>query len=210
MTTETGYLKRFDYEIITPNGTVVRPPNGHYWRYSKEQMQTLISEGRVWFGKEGDNIPRLKQYLADAQHKMVVSTVWKYPEVGSYQEARQEVNKLFNNSHYFIDTKPIRLIKRLLQLANCTKSIVLDAFSYGATTAHTVMQLNAEDGGNRKFISIQKKEDFPENCEEVKDEFMDICEFEKERIRRAGKEILEEKTNKVTNLDIGFRVLKLD
>ena len=210
MTVKT-YSASYDYEIITPSGAVVKPADGRCWFTSKERMQKLISEGRVWFGESGSNMPRLKRYLADVQQGMTATTIWKYSEVGHNQEGRQEVKKLFNDKGYFDGPKPIRLLGRILQIANTQKdSLILDFFSGSATTAHAVMQLNAEDGGNRKFIMVQLPEETDAKSEAYKAGYKNICEIGKERIRRAGKKVKEESPLTTQNLDIGFRVLKLD
>ena len=214
MTVKT-YSANYDYEIITPNGSVMRPTDGRCWFTSKERMQKLIDEGRVWFGENGGNMPRLKRYLADVQQGMTATTIWKYDEVGHNQEGRQEVKKLFDDKGYFDGPKPTRLLQRILQIANLEKdSIILDFFSGSATTAHAVMQLNAEDGGNRKFIMVQLPEGTDEKSEAFKAGYKNICEIGKERIRRAGKKIIEEcprgGDNFTRSVDIGFRVLKLD
>ena len=210
MTVKT-YSKAYDYEIITPNGTIMTPPNGRCWFTSKERMMRLIDEGRVSFGEDGGNMPRLKRYLADVQQGMTPTTIWKYDEVGHNQEGRQEVKKLFDGNGYFDGPKPLRLLQRILTIANLNSdSLILDFFSGSATTAHAVMKLNAEDGGNRKFIMVQLPELTDEKSEAYKAGYKNICEIGKERIRRAGKKVKEEAGLQGQNLDIGFRVLKLD
>lgn len=212
MTVKT-YSAAYDYEIITPNGSIMTPPNGRCWFTSKEKMMKLIDDGRVWFGENGGNMPRLKRYLADVQQGMTPITIWKYTDVGHNQEGRQEVKILFDNNGYFDGPKPVRLLSRILQIANTSKdSLVLDFFSGSATTAHAVMQLNVEDGGNRKFIMVQLPEKTDEKSEAYKAGYKNICEIGKERIRRAGKKIKEDNKDKegIEKLDTGFRVLKLD
>lgn len=212
MTVKT-YSAAYDYEITTPNGSKMTPPNGRCWFTNKEKMMKLIADGRVWFGEDGGNMPRLKRYLADVQQGMTPTTIWKYTEVGHNQEGRQEVKILFDNNGYFDGPKPVRLLSRILQIANTQKdSIILDFFSGSATTAHAVMQLNAEDGGNRKFIMVQLPEKTDPNSEAYKAGYPNICEIGKERIRRAGQKIKEENKDKegIEKLDTGFRVLKLD
>ena len=210
MTVKT-YNAAYDYPITTPNGTVVRPTNGRCWFTSKERMDELIKSGRVWFGEDGGNVPRIKRYLADVQQGMTPTTIWKYDEAGHNQEGRQEVKDLFEGQGYFDGPKPLRLLNRILQIANLkTDSIILDFFSGSATTAHAVMQLNAEDGGHRKFIMVQLPEPCDEKSEAFKARYKNICEIGKERIRRAGEKIKEESPLTTQDLDIGFRVLKLD
>lgn len=210
MTVKT-YSANYDYEIVTPNGSVMSPPNGRCWFTSKERMDKLIQENRVWFGETGGNMPRLKRFLCDVQQGMTATTIWKYTEVGHNQEGRQELKKLFDNKGYFDGPKPLRLISRILTIANLSaNSIILDFFSGSATTAHAVMQLNAEDGGKRKYIMVQLPEETPEDSEARKAGYDTIPDIAKERIRRAGKKIKEESPLTTADLDTGFRVFRLD
>lgn len=210
MTVKT-YSAAYDYPITTPNGTVVNPTNGRCWFTSKERMQKLIEDGRVYFGADGGNTPRLKRYLANVQQGMTPTTIWKCDDVGHNQEGRQELKKLFDDKGYFDSPKPQRLMHRILKVANLLdNSIVLDFFSGSASTAHAVMQLNAEDGGHRKFIMVQLPEKCDEKSEAYKAGYKNICEIGKERIRRAGAKIKEEAGLAAQNLDTGFRVLKCD
>lgn len=210
MTVKT-YSAAYDYPITTPNGTVVNPTNGRCWFTSKERMQKLIEDGRVYFGADGGNTPRLQRYLADVQQGMTPTTIWKCDDVGHNQEGRQELKKLFDDKGYFDSPKPQRLMHRILKVANLLdNSIVLDFFSGSASTAHAVMQLNAEDGGHRKFIMVQLPEKCDEKSEAYKAGYKNICEIGKERIRRAGAKIKEEAGLAAQNLDTGFRVLKCD
>ena len=210
MTVKT-YSANYDYEIVTPNGSVMSPPNGRCWFTSKERMDKLIQENRVWFGETGGNMPRLKRFLCDVQQGMTATTIWKYTEVGHNQEGRQELKKLFDNKGYFDGPKPLRLISRILTIANLSaNSIILDFFSGSGTTAHAVMQLNAEDGGNRKYIMVQLPEETPEDSEARKAGYNTIPDIAKERIRRAGKKIKEESPLTTADLDTGFRVFRLD
>lgn len=128
MTVKT-YSAAYDYPITTPNGTVVNPTNGRCWFTSKERMQKLIEDGRVYFGADGGNTPRLKRYLADVQQGMTPTTIWKCDDVGHNQEGRQELKKLFDDKGYFDSPKPQRLMHRILKVANLLdNSIVLDFF----------------------------------------------------------------------------------
>ena len=211
MTVKT-YSAAYDYPITTPNGTVVNPTNGRCWFTSRERMQKLIEDGRVYFGADGGNTPRLKRYLADVQQGMTPTTIWKCDDVGHNQEGRQELKKLFDDKGYFDGPKPQRLMHRILKVANLLDdSIVLDFFSGSASTAHAVMQLNAEDGGHRRFIMVQLPEKTDEKSEAYKAGYKNICEIGKERIRRAGKKIKEDAgLTAPADLDIGFRCLRLD
>ena len=145
-------------------------------------------------------------------------TIWKYTEVGHSQDATKRLKELFDGKAYFDYPKSVDLVKRCLQLYSNHGSIVLDFFAGSSTTAHAVMQLNAEDGGHRKFIMVQLPEKTDEKSEAYKAGYPNICEIGKERIRRAGKKILAELAEKDdstlhspnSTLDVGFRVLKLD
>ena len=210
MTVKT-YSAAYDYPITTPNGTVISPANGRCWFTSKERMQKLIDEGRVYFGADGGNTPRLKRYLADVQQGMTPITIWKYDEVGHNQEGRQELKKIFDNKGYFDGPKPQRLMQRILKVANLSKeSIVLDFFSGSASTAQAVLQMNADENKHCKFIMVQLPENCDENSDAAKAGFDTICEIGKERIRRAGAKIKEEAGLTAPKLDVGFRVLKCD
>lgn len=210
------------YEITTPSGRKVLPPNGYCWRLTKERFEQFLSENRIWFGESGNNVPSIKRFLSEVKDRITPMTIWKYSEVGHSQSAAQNLKKLFDDNAYFDYPKPVELLKRCLELYTNNDSIVLDFFSGSATTAHAVMQLNAEDGGNRKFIMVQLPEETDPKSEAYKAGYKNICEIGKERIRRAGKKIEEELKAKSTKgdlfegdkevkmVDTGFRVLKVD
>ena len=206
------YSKEYDYPITTPSGKIVNPPHGACWRISKDKFQQLVDDNRIWFGENGENVPRLKRFLSEVQDGMVATTLWTYQEVGHNQEGRQELKKLFDDKGYFDGPKPVRLLDRILKIADTKKdSIILDFFAGSSTTAHAVMQLNAEDGGNRKFIMVQIDEATDPKSEAFKAGYPTIAEISKERIRRAGAKIRQDNADKDLNhLDTGFRVLKID
>lgn len=201
------------YPVTTPSGREIYPTDGRCWSVSKETFKKLLEEDRIWFGESGSNMPRMKRFLSELKEGMVATTLWSYQDVGHNQEGRQEVKKLFDDKGYFDGPKPTRLLSRILQIANTDKdSIILDFFAGSSTTAHAVMKLNAEDSGNRKFIMVQLPEKTDEKSEAFKAGYKSIAEISKERIRRSGKKILEDNAGKegIENLDIGFRVLKID
>lgn len=198
------------YEIITPGGRKVLPPEGYCWRLTKEKFKEYIEDNRIWFGKDGNNVPRIKRFLSEVKQSVTPMTIWKYSEVGHSQDAKQNLKKLFDGKSFFDYPKSVELIKRCIQLYSNESSIIIDFFSGSATTAHAVMQLNAEDGGKRKFIMVQLPEETDEKSEAFKAGYENICEIGKERIRRAGEKIKEEAGLNGQDLDIGFRVLKLD
>lgn len=196
------------YEIITPSGRSCLPPNGRSWRVSKDKYFEMLKDNRVWFGEDGNGVPRYKRFLKDVKNSVTPMSIWKYSDVGHSQDATKELKILFDNIHVFDYSKTIELIKRGISLYSDKDSIILDFFSGSATTAHAVMQLNAEDGGNRKYIMVQLPAETPEDSEARKAGYNTICEIGKERIRRAGEKIKKDYPN--ANIDTGFRVFKLD
>ena len=213
------YNAECDYPITAPSGRVIEPPAGRCWRLSKKAFLERLQDNRIWFGPDGNGVPRIKRFLTDLKHEgMVPTSIMFFKDVGHSQEGAQEVSKLLDGG-FFSGPKPQRLMQRLLTLANLkTDSVVLDFFSGSASTAHAVLSKNAEDGGRRKFIMVQLPEKCDEASEAYKAGYKNICEIGKERIRRAGEKILKEQlanNNSTLNspnskLDIGFRVLKLD
>ena len=157
-------------------------------------------------------MPQRKKYWCErGENEGVVPwTWWSYDYAGENREATKEFKILFNDATLFNGPKPTKLITKLLQLINTNDSIILDFFSGSATTAHAVMQLNAEGGGYRKFIMVQLPEPCGEKSEAYKAGYKNICEIGKERIRRAGEKIKAESPLMTQDLDVGFRVLKLD
>ena len=203
------YNAECDYPITTPSGRVVEPPAGRCWRLSKKAFLVRLQDNRIWFGPDGNGVPRIKRFLTDLKHQgMAPTSIMFFKDVGHSQEGAQEVSKLMDGG-FFSGPKPQRLMKRLLTLSNLkSDSIVLDFFSGSASTAHAVMQLNAEDDGHRKFIMVQLPETTGEKSEAYKAGYQNICEIGKERIRRAAKKIAEEHPD--AKFDGGFRVLKCD
>ena len=203
-------VKENIYKIKTPSGRIVEPPAGRSWSLSKKVFFERLQDNRIWFGATGDNVPAMKRFLSELRKTGITPmTIWKYTEVDHSQGATQKLAKLFDGKKYFDYPKSVSLIERCLQLYTDNDSIVLDFFSGSATTAHAVMQLNAEDGGHRKFIMVQLPEKCDEKSEAYKAGYKNICEIGKERIRRAGRKIKDENPLSTQDLDTGFRVLKL-
>lgn len=198
------------YEITTPSGRKVLPPKGRCWLYTKERFEEMLLDNRISFGENGDGVPRVKKFLTEVKDSITPMTIWKYTEVGHSQDAKQKLKKLFDDNSYFDYPKSIELIKRMLELYTYEDSIILDFFSGSATTAHAVIQINADTNGSRKFIMVQLPELTDLRSDAYKDNYKNICEIGKERIRRAGKKIKEEHPEVADTLDTGFRVLKLD
>lgn len=195
------------YTVITPTGTKITEE----WRFKKETYNALLADNKLIFPRGGEGKPRYKLFLAEKKAEGQLANTW-LGDLSSNQEATREIKQLFGDNLVFDTPKPVGLLVFCLQLATNKNSIVLDFFSGSATTAHAVMQLNAEDGGNRKFIMVQLPEKTDEKSEAYKAGYKNICEIGKERIRRAGKKIKEDNADKagINKLDIGFRVLKLD
>lgn len=208
------------YEITTPSGRRVLPPNGYCWRLDKGRFKEFVDDNRIWFGSDGNNVPSIKRFLSEVKQGITPMTIWKYAEVGHSQDAAQKLKQLFDGIALFDYPKSVGLIERCVQLYSDTGSIILDFFSGSATTAHAVMQLNAEDGGNRKYIMVQLPELCAEGTEAAKAGYKNICEIGKERIRRAGEKIKAEVEEQNAQLkigeepkkvpDIGFKDFKLD
>ena len=208
--TAQGFRPNQMYEITTPGGAKYTPPEGRCWKNIESEFLKQCEEGRMWFGKDGMGIPRRKTYLSEREGKNVW-TWWPNSEVGHSQEATQEVKNLFDGHAYFDYPKPVRLLKKIIQIGTHDDSIVLDFFSGSATTAHAMIQLNTEDNGHRKFILVQLPEMTDIDSDAYKAGYKNICEIGKERIRRAGRKIKEDAgLTAPADLDIGFRCLRLD
>ena len=212
------YNAECDYPITAPSGRVIEPPTGRCWRLSKKAFFERLADNRISFGADGNSVPCIKRFLTELKFDgMAPQSIMFYKDVGHSQEGAKEVTALLE-AGAFDGPKPLRLLRRLLTLANTSDNdIILDFFSGSATTAHAVMQLNAEDGGNRRFICVQLPEVCDENSEAAKAGYKNICEIGKERIRRAGVKIKSEQSTQTQlgeeekpSLDTGFRVFKLD
>ena len=201
------------YKIVSPSGRENYPPNGRSWRVSEEKFKEMLLDNRVWFGEDGNGVPRQKRFLSEVKNSITPMTIWKYTEVGHSQDATKKLKELFDEVHVFDYSKTVELIKRCIELYTIQGDIILDFFSGSSTTAHSVMQLNAEDGGNRKYIMVQLPELCDEDSEAYKAGYKNICEIGKERIRRAGEKIKSDESLPLENrekLDVGFKVFKLD
>ena len=186
-------------------------PQGKHWVYSQENLLKMVEDNQVWFGEDGNSFPRKKRFLSDVQDGRTPNTLWLAEKVGHNQTATREVKAIFDDKKFFDFPKPVAYIQQFVQVSSNKDSVVLDFFSGSATTAHAVMQLNAEDGGHRKFIMVQLPEKTDEKSEAYKAGYKNICEIGKERIRRAGKKIKEDAgLTAPADLDIGFRCLRLD
>ena len=220
------YSDSLNYGIECPDGTVTFPNgrleyinDGWIWKWSKQKIEWARKNKFIEFRKtdkkkSGWSVCYKNYLMVDneniaieraAPHKNLIVDILN-------ANAAVVMKDLFGTNNYFSYAKPIELMDRILGFIKCSNAIVLDFFSGSATTAHSVIRLNSKDGGNRKFIMVQLPEATDEKSEAYKAGYKNICEIGKERIRRAGKKILEENSEKegIENLDIGFRVLKLD
>lgn len=201
------------YDVLHPiTGKPCKVPSRGWVYPNPNRMKEEIERGRVVFGKDESTTPKIRTNLFEQDTEVLRSVHFSYA-----QTATQEFNKLFDGVRIFENPKNPSDIKKLVEYitAKTDGDIILDFFSGSATTAHAVMQLNAEDGGNRRFILVQLPELCDEKSEAYKAGYKNICEIGKERIRRAGKKILEEHTQVTMEedkhpLDVGFRVFKLD
>lgn len=220
------------YPVVNPNtGEEHLPPRGRCWRFLPAKFSSALEDNRIVWTNNGLGRPQLKVFYEEKKEFGSVDNSWfSADRIGTSTNGTKELMKLFDGSAFFDTPKPVSLLSKLITLANVEENdIILDFFSGSATTAHAVMQLNAEDGGHRKFIMVQLPEETDEKSEAYKAGYKNICEIGKERIRRAGNKILEEATqetvdiakygesyevdeimNKYKNLDVGFRVLKCD
>jgi len=211
------------YPITLPSGRVVLPPSGRCWVLTNDRFNEFHKDNRIWYGKDGDNAPRVKKFMSEVKQRITPMTFWTRDDVGDSQEATRELKRLFQGHSFFDYPKPVRLLHRLADLSTDTNDIILDFFAGSATTAHAVLELN-KDGGNRKFIMVQLPEPCEEKSEAYNAGYRTIADIGKERIRRVIKEIKENLATKrkeaegtllglekeVPELDLGFKILKLD
>lgn len=196
-----GFRPNQMYEIVGPTGLVHVPPDGNCWKVVRATYESELADGRVWFGRDGTGVPRRKMFLSDAAG-LVPWTWWPHEEVGHTDEARKEIQSILGTQTAFDTPKPVRLIERVLQIAMRQNDIALDFFAGSGTTAHAVAKLNAEDGGDRKFILVSSTEatvDHPD-----KNLCRDVCA---ERVRRVLGGYTNAKGEAVPGLGGGFAYL---
>ena len=186
--TARNYYSHGTYEVTSPSGTKFKPSVGNYFRVSPEKFAKLDKEGRIWWGSDGSNMPRLKRYLSDVKEGVVPQTLWLHTDVGHTQDAKKELVSILHfekSEDVFNTVKPKSLVKRILQIASDQNSIILDSFAGSGTTAHAVLALNKEDDGNRKFILVE--------CEDYADKIT------AERVRRVIKGVPKAKDENLKN-----------
>ena len=203
------------YELVAPNGKRHKSPNGRCWLYTEPVFKSMVEDNRIWFGADGNNVPAIKRFLTEVKQGTACQTIWKHSEVGHNQDAKKEVNILFPEGTVFDTPKPTKLIKRILQISTDKNDIVLDFFAGSGTTAQAVMELNAQDGGNRQFILVQIPQPIDAKKQKEAHAFVThtlgkpeatIFEITAERIRRAGAKIAAAHPG----VDTGFRIFALE
>ncbi|MBX3008039.1 MAG: site-specific DNA-methyltransferase [Melioribacteraceae bacterium] len=183
---KSGKGTHFEYSF--KNGYVWRPPSGTYPRFSLDTLKRYEEENKIWFGKDGKSVPAVKNYLSEVKQGITPLTIWMHKEVGHNHEAKEDIKKLLE-SNPFDSPKPVKLLKKILAISSSDNDLVLDFFAGSGTTAQAVMELNKEDGGNRKFILVQLPEKTDEASEAYKANYKTIADICKERIRRVIKKL---------------------
>ena len=199
------------YTFVAPNGNTFDPPSGSCWRYTWDRMQEAIADNRIWFGSDGNNVPRIKKFLTEGKQGLTPESLLMADNVGTNDSAKRELVALFDGTAVFETPKPVSLLQHLISItAEGKDAIFLDFFSGTATFADAILTQNAKDNENRKFILVQLPEVTDAQSEAAKAGYSTICEIGEERIRRAGKKIKEENPMTTADLDIGFRVFRVD
>lgn len=204
-----GIRPNLTFEITNPNtGEVFFPPKGRCWRTGPEEYRKLFLDGRIVFGRSGTSKPQLKRFYFEAEDRgKTAKSLWD--DLGTATNGTKEVQSLFGFK-VFDTPKPVSLIKRTIELATNDSELILDFFGGSGTTADAVMQLNAEDGGNRKFILCTLDEEVAEKSAAKEAGYETIDQISRERIRRAAAKIQEEHPELVGKQDFGFKAYKLD
>ena len=204
----SGVRSQGYYDVVGPTGKVFNVPQGKHWVYAQETMKQLIADNRIWFGKDGNSFPAVKQFLKDVSGRKA-SSLLLYEDYGHTDMAKKDVIKLFPDLEKvpFDTPKPVKLIKMLSKLGSGDDCIILDFFAGSGTTAQSIMELNAEDNSKRKFILVQLPEELNDNEGAKKININTISDVAQERIRRAGEKIKSEHPD--ADIDIGFKVFRV-
>lgn len=199
------------YPIINPNtGVEYFPPDGSSWRASQETMHIWLAENRIYWGKDGNGAPQLKRYLNEVQDGKVPTTWWTFEDAGHNDAANKEVAALFGTKTPFDTPKPTTLITNMLKITTKNSDLVLDFFAGSGTTAHAVMDLNAKDGGQRKYICVQLPEHTNTKSEAHKAGYNTIFDITKARIEKAAEKIRTETSLLTQELDLGFKIFETE
>lgn len=191
------------YTFVAPNGKSYNLPSGSCWRMTLEKMNEAVAQNKIWFGSDGNGVPRIKKYLSEGKQGLTPESIISSEKGGTNDSAKREIVELFNGKAVFETPKPVELIRHILSMTLGESVIVLDFFGGSSTTAHAVMQKNAEDGDNRKFILVQLPEECKPDSEAAKVGYKTIDEVGMERIKRAAKKIKE--ANPLFAGDLGFK-----
>jgi adenine-specific DNA-methyltransferase len=208
MTGMTGRATKEQYFSVTlPSGRVVQPPDGRSWGLVERTFIELRDDNRIWFGRDGNNVPRMKRFLSEADGQ-TVPTYWDFADVGSNEEATDEVATLFDGVRAFDTPKPVRLMRRLLEIGttNSGEDVVLDFFAGSGSMGDAVIRANADDGGRRRFILVQLDEPCGPKSNAAEAGYETIAAVTRDRVRRAGDALKAH----VRQTDVGFRSLKID
>lgn len=209
-TAQAGHGTKSQFYVLkAPNGKLHHLESGRCWLYTEKVMQDAIDDGRLWFGKDGNGVPRIKTYLDAKDRGLTPESIIFAADAGTNEASKNLLKELFDGKSVFETPKPVDLIKILIQLSP-DSDLVFDFFAGSCTTANAVLELNAEDGGNRRFIVAQLDEICPPESEAFKQGYKNIPSIGKERIRRAGKSLMEKAGHEEWGKDIGFRVLRVD
>lgn len=196
------------YTFVAPNGKSYNLPSGSCWRMTLEKMNEAVVQNKIWFGSDGNGVPRIKKYLSEGKQGLTPESIISSEKGGTNDSAKREIVELFNGKAVFETPKPVELIRHILSMTLGESVTVLDFFGGSSTTAHAVMQKNAEDGGNRKFILVQLPEECKPDSEAAKAGYKTIDEVGMERIKRAAKKIKE--ANPLFAGDLGFKHFVLE
>lgn len=196
------------YTFVAPNGKSYNLPSGSCWRMTLEKMNEAVAQNKIWFGSDGNGVPRIKKYLSEGKQGLTPESIISSEKGGTNDSAKREIVELFNGKAVFETPKPVELIRHILSMTLGENVTILDFFGGSSTTAHAVMQKNAEDGDNRKFILVQLPEECKPDSEAAKAGYKTIDEVGMERIKRAAKKIKE--ANPLFAGDLGFKHFVLE
>lgn len=205
------------YDFVTPGGRLIKLPPGRCWSVTRPKLEEMIGDNRVWFGVDGNNVPREKLFLSESNNGLVPHTLWSAEEVGTTDSAKKDMIALFGGEDIFDTPKPVQLIQRIIEIGSTDDEIVMDFFAGSGTTAHAVMAENSRAATSRKFILVQLPEPLDITNKDQKEaaQFceklgvpLNIAELTKERLRRSAKTVQADSPE--FNGDLGFRAFKLD
>ena len=214
--TARNYYSDAQFEVTAPGGNVFTPSRGNYWRFNRAKFAGLDKDNRIWWGNDKNSMPRFKRFLSEVREGVIPQTLWKFEDVGHTQEAKKELleHVEYENTDNVLDTvKPTRLLKRILQIGTDPKAdnLVLDFFAGSCSTAHALLALNREDGGNRRFICVQLPEPLPKPESKLKK----LTDVGKQRIRAVVDKFTKDAGSRLdlagseNPQDLGFKVFKL-